>query len=260
MGLKPSLLTGKVMHGRLFPKKNAFNYSIYYLCLPLSQLYNLPISSSRFSSLSFQEADHGACDGSPLEPWARQILKDYNLSSVTDGDILLICMPRVLGYVFNPVSFWLCFDRDQNIRAVLCEVHNTFGERHTYLCAHADHRPIQPDDILTAQKVFHVSPLLKREGHYTFRFVIQSGQFGVWIDYYDGQGAKQLVTYLKGSLSAMTRHSLRRVFWAYPLITLKAITLIHWQAAKLLAKGVRYVKRPPQMPEKVSTSHNLTKI
>ena len=260
MGLKPGILTGKVMHGRLFPKKNFFSYGIYYLAFPLSHLDSLPLGKGIFSPLSFHSRDHGACDGSPLEPWARAILKNYKLEKIANGEIVLVCMPRILGHVFNPVSFWLCYDTEMSLRAVLCEVHNTFGERHTYICAHDDHRRIEPDDILTAEKVFHVSPLLKREGHYTFRFLHHDNHFGAWIDYYDGNGAKQLVTYLKGHIDIMNKQSLRSVFWGYPLVTIKAISLIHWQAVKLLLKGVQYIKRPPQMLEKVSSSANLTKI
>ena len=120
------------MHGRLFPKRNSFTYGIYYLSLPLSKLKNLPISYNRFGPLSFYDRDHGHCDGSTLENWARDILKTYNITKA-DGEMTLICMPRVFGYVFNPVSFWLCRDKDQKLRAVLCEVHNTFGQRHTYI-------------------------------------------------------------------------------------------------------------------------------
>jgi len=145
MGVEPQLLTGKVMHGRLFPKRNNFTYGIYYLTIPLSKLGNLQIAHNRFAPLSFYDRDHGNCDGSDLESWARTILNDHNLDKA-NGDITLICMPRIFGYVFNPVSFWLCHDKKKNLRAVLCEVHNTFGERHTYICSHKDQRPITEKD------------------------------------------------------------------------------------------------------------------
>jgi len=199
------------------------------------------------------------CDGSALEPWARGILDQYNIKH-TDCDITLMCMPRVFGYVFNPVSFWLCRDKKQNLRAVLCEVHNTFGERHTYICAHEDHRPILHDDILTGEKVFHVSPLLKREGRYTFRFSLRDQKVGIWIDFYDGHGQKQLLTSLIGDMEPMDKSSLRKAFWTYPLVTFKAIMLIHWQAIKLLSKGIKYISRPTQKPERISTTHNLTEL
>lgn len=254
----PQIAFGKVFHARLFPKRNAFTYGIYYISIPISRLENLPIAYNRFSALSFHDKDHGNMDGSNLENWARELLAIYNLGDI-NGEITLICMPRVLGYVFNPVSFWLCYDSEDNIRAVLCEVHNTFGERHTYVCAHDDKRPITKDDILAGDKHFHVSPFLKREGHYTFQFDFARENFDVRIDFYDGSGTKQLVTALKADLKPMNSKMLRRAIWAYPLVTFKAITLIHWQALKLISKGIKFIPKPLQMNNKSSTTRNITK-
>ena len=247
------------MHGRLFPKRNNFTYGIYYLSIPLSQINVLPIAYNRFAPLSFYNRDHGECDGSNLEEWARSILAKYSID-VASGEITLMCMPRVFGYVFNPVSFWLCRDHAGDLRAVLCEVHNTFGERHTYLCAHDNHRPITPNDTLKGKKIFHVSPMLAREGHYKFRFDAQNDKFGVWIDFFDENNQKQLITSLTGKTIPMNTESLHRAFWAYPLLTLKAIALIHWQAAKLFAKGIKYISRPEQKSDKTSATGNLTKM
>lgn len=258
MGIEPQVFFGKVMHGRLFPKLNQFTYGIYYLSLPLSKMQTVPIPYNRFGLLSFYDKDHGHCDGSSLEAWATEILNQYGIKEA-DGDITLICMPRILGYVFNPVSFWLCHDKSNQLRAVLCEVHNTFGERHTYLCAHDDHRPITQSDVLEGEKVFHVSPLLKREGHYSFRFDSSKNNFGAWIDFYDVQGKRQLVTTLSGGLKPMTAQTLRKAFWSYPLVTFKATALIHWQALKLLSRGIKYISKPSQNAEKVSATKNLTK-
>ncbi len=256
---KPQILFSKVMHARLFPKENKFRYGIYYISLPLSKLGAMPIACNRFAPLSFYERDHGACDGTALEPWARDILQSYGINKA-DGEITLICMPRVLGYVFNPVSFWLCHDKEGKVRAIICEVHNTFGERHSYLCAHPDQRPIAEKDVLEGEKIFHVSPFLEREGHYTFRFDLREGKFSAWIDFYDAQGKKKLITSLIGDAQAMNKTTLRRAFWAYPLVTFKAIILIHWQALKIIAKGIKYIPKPLQKQEKVSAMRNLTKL
>ena len=150
MGVGPQLLFGHVMHGRLFPKRNRFRYGIYYLALPLSDITNLPIAHNRYAPLSFYDLDHGPCDGSDLEQWATAILADYGLNDICKN-ITLVCMPRIFGYVFNPVSFWLCHDTKNQLRAVLCEVNNTFGERHTYVCARDDHAPITSTDILKGE-------------------------------------------------------------------------------------------------------------
>ena len=201
---KPHILFGKVMHARLFPRVNRFTYGIYYIALPLAKRNDLPIAYNRPAAISFYDRDHGACDGSDLESWARDILAQYKIDQA-DGDITLVCMPRIFGYVFNPVSFWLCADKAGNIRAILCEVHNTFGEKHTYICAHEDQRPIAAEDILKGKKVFHVSPFLEREGHYTFRFRLSDQDFGAWIDFYDAAGEKKLITSLIGHYAAMDK-------------------------------------------------------
>ena len=259
MGIEPSIFFGKVMHKRLFPRGNRFVYGIYYLAFPLSKMQSMPMALNRFAPLSFYERDHGDCNGRDLESWARGILENYNITAA-DGDITLVCMPRVMGYVFNPVSFWLCHDKDNAIRAVICEVHNTFGEHHSYLCAHPDQKPITSDDVLTGEKLFHVSPFLKREGHYTFRFDINVNAFNAWINFHDGNGDKQLVTSLNGALSPMDARSLRKAFWCYPLVTVKAIILIHWQALKLVLKGIKHIPKPKQNAEKLSATKTITKM
>lgn len=259
MDLNPSLMMGKVMHKRLFPRENGFTYRTYYLALPVSALDGLPIALNRFAPLSFHTRDHGPKDGGALAPWAQGILKTYGYSG-EDLNITLVCMPRIFGYVFNPVSFWLARDASGALRAVICEVNNTFGETHCYLCRAPGFAPLTPRDILTGEKLFHVSPFLEREGHYTFRFNLEGEGFGVWIDFYDAAGRKKLITALMGKCVPMTRHSLRAVFWSHPLITFKTITLIHWQAIKLLAKGIKHIKKPKQKPQTLSAADNLTQI
>jgi len=244
------------MHARLFPRKNAFKYGIYYVALPLSRLAALPLGSKGF--VSFSARDHGLCDGTDLQAWARDILARYGLA-VADGEIVLVCMPRVMGYVFNPVSFWLCHDRAGGLRAVLCEVHNTFGERHTYVCARDDRGVLTPEDVLRGEKVFHVSPFLQREGEYNFRFEVDVARFAVWIDYFDGAGQRQLLTALAGRVAPLTAAGLRGLSWRYPLVTMRAVFLIHWQALKLVVKGIKYVPRPLQRQEKTTSTGNLTK-
>ena len=145
VAIAPQLLLSKVMHKRLFPRENGFAYGIYYLAVPLTQIDGMQdgwrFGVDRFGLMSFFRRDHGPRDGSDLHTWIKKILHEQNLQDI-DGDIVLVCMPRILGYVFNPVSFWLCHDRAGALRAILCEVNNTFSESHCYLCAHADGRAI----------------------------------------------------------------------------------------------------------------------
>lgn len=253
MVIAPRIFTAKVMHKRLSPKNNLFRYSVYYLALPLPAA---PVSGF---FANFQARDIGMRDGSDPTPWVRSILGAYGLNEKVQ-DIMLVTMPRILGYVFNPVSFYLCLDSDHQLRVVLCEVHNTFGEQHSYLCAHPDHAPIHGDEWLEAGKVFHVSPFLPRNGDYKFRFDLKPDKLGIWIDYYDARNKKQLLTSLIGHFSPLTPQSLRRAFWRHPMVALKAITLIHLQALRLVAKGIQYIPKPPQKAEKVSATRNLNKI
>lgn len=254
MGINsPQVLMATVMHKRLLPKVHTFHYGIYYVALPLSNLGNIALAYNHFAPLSFYDKDHGARDGSSLESWARDLLKQHKVD--IDGDIILVTMPRVFGYVFNPVSFWLCQDKKKQLRAVLCEVHNTFGEQHTYLCVHQDRRAITKTGSLFAKKLFHVSPFLKREGEYEFRFDIESDQFKVAINFHNETGHKQLVTSLVGTLQPLSKSSLRFAFWRYPLVTFKAVAMIHWHALKLVAKGIKHIPKPIQKSQKTSSTN-----
>lgn len=263
MDVTPSIFYADVMHKRLFPKVNQFAYRVYYLALPIAQLrdaatqHKLAINHS--ATMSFHEKDHGLRDGSALEEWINAILSAHQLDEIIE-DVVLICMPRILGYVFNPVSFWMCLDKDGCLRAVVCEVKNTFGETHSYVCVHEDKREISGDDWLEAEKMFHVSPFLEREGTYHFRFSLKEQKLGVWIDYYTNEGNKQLITALTGEFKPLTRSAMRKVFWTHPLVTFKTIALIHWQALKLFSKGVRYIVKPKQKQERRSYTRNLTKM
>lgn len=252
MVITPQLYTAQVMHKRLFPKKNAFHYGVYYLVLPL------PASSVSGWLSGFHAKDVGLRDGSDPTSWVRGILADYGLNEKTKH-IVLVTMPRVLGYVFNPVSFYLCLDGDHQLHAVLCEVHNTFGEQHSYLCANPDHAPITADQWLEAEKVFHVSPFLERNGDYRFRFDLTPDKLAIWIDYYDAGNKKKLITSLIGSLTPLTAKSLRQAFWRHPLVALKAMILIHWQAVKLVINGIRYAAKPVQLAHKITATRNLKK-
>lgn len=255
MEIAPQILFGDVMHKRIFPTVNAFRYGIYYLVLPLSKLTtdieNKYFKLNRFGLLSFYNRDHGYRNNDNPETWARDILNEHGVTKA-DGEIILITMPRVLGYVFNPVSFWYCFDTEKILRAVICEVNNTFGETHSYICTHEDQREITQDDILTGKKVFHVSPFLERAGSYKFRFSLQEDKMGSWIDFYDAESRKKLLTSLSGHFTDLSKMAVLKAFWCYPLVTLKAILLIHWQAVKLFVKKAEYVPKPLQFKDKIT--------
>ena len=172
------------MHRRTRPAANAFTYPAFCLRLPLSALDTLEahgVARNRAALVSFHDRDHGAGDGVPLERWIRDLLAAEGVAA--DGEIVLYAFPRMLGYVFNPVSFWVCHDRGGRVRALLAEVRNTFGERHNYLLAHDDGRPLSSGETLTARKVFHVSPFCEVKGRYAFRFHFAADRWLARIDY-----------------------------------------------------------------------------
>lgn len=248
-----SLFKAKVMHRRLRPKENKFTYNVAYLAFSLSEEASLAskwLKYNRFGLYGFYDRDHGARDGSPLLPWIRKVLADHNVTTA-DGEVMLVAHPRLLGYVFNPVSFWLCFDKNSALRAVLCEVNNTFNENHSYLIAHPDGRAIEHGDWIEAEKLFHVSPFLNVEGHYRFRFHVVGVKLGIWIDYYDKAGI-MLHTTLSGHLEELSDKTLLAHFVRSPLMTFGVILRIHWQAVKLWLKKARYHSKPPPPDQEFS--------
>ncbi len=241
--------TGKILyttvaHKRLFPRENAFRYHGYYLSLPITDDLPGPLPVNKAGVFSFHTQDHGADNQANLLKKIRGYLDSYGVDA--KGEILLVTMPRVLGYAFNPISLYLCYDRNSKLKAYICEVHNTFGEQHDYICFNNDYSEITGEDWLRAQKVFHVSPFMDREGHYEFRLLYQGGKFGLWIDYFDEQGRKKLVTSLVGKAQDLTRANLWKAALRYPFITLKTILLIHYQAVKLWIKKIGYRPKPHQ--------------
>ncbi len=244
MNARPRLFLGHVMHRRLRPAENAFVYPVFYMQLPLADLdaaKTAIFSIDRANLLSFHRKDHGPRDGSALLPWIRGLLRERGLPD--DGEVVLQCFPRVFNYVFNPVSFWFCHDREGQLIAVLAEVSNTFGGRHSYLL-HQGGRPL-PDGLeLRADKEFHVSPFCDVEGGYRFRFHLQRNCPVVRIDYDDVEG-ELLLTSLSGRPKAWSGRALLTTFLRMPLLTAGVMARIHWQALKLWLKGVPFVGAHP---------------
>ncbi len=249
-----AIVDATVVHRRLRPRVNAFRYRVAYLCLDLAALDQAGgrwLKLDRPGLVSFRRADHGGRDGSDLEAWLRRILADHGLAEVCDGGVTLMTMPRMLGYVFNPVSFWFCRDRAGALRTVLCEVNNTFGESHCYLVHHDDRRPIRPDDWLDGQKVFHVSPFLPVEGAYRFRFRLDDGRAHVDVNYHDA-GGLMLATSVAGRREALADRTVLRRFLGNPAMTLAVIFRIHWQALQLWRKRAKFYRKPLPPPQPVT--------
>lgn len=244
----PQLFLGQVMHRRLRPAVNAFVYPVYFCRLPLRSLEsagNAVFSLNRFNLLSFHFVDHGARDGSHLLPWITARLAEAGV--VADGEIVLQCFPRVLGYVFNPVSFWFCHNGAGQLVAVLAAVSNTFGGQHDYLIRHADGSPLGDGDTLTADKAFHVSPFCEVCGSYRFRFHQHDDRVLVRIDYADADG-DLLHTAISGASRPWSPVSLLAAFCRVPWLTAGVVARIHWQALRLWLKRVPFFGAHPGKP------------
>jgi DUF1365 family protein len=228
---------------------HAFRYPAYFLRLPLAWIDGARprggprlLGIDRFNLLSVMRRDYGARDGSPLAPWIRGLLSANGLQAA-DGEVVLYTLPRVLGHAFNPVSFWMCHDRQGRLRAVLCEVSNTFGERHNYLVSNLDGAPIGTGLCLRARKVFHVSPFFPVDGEYRFRFHEAAGRCLFRIDYHRA-GLPHLNTSLSGRAEAPTDLRLLRAFLRLPWLMVGVIVRIHLQALKLWWKGAVFHRKP----------------
>jgi DUF1365 family protein len=240
-----SLCRGAVMHERETPVRHRFAYRLFFLRISLGTLGQAPIpmlALNRRGPLSLHFSDHGARDGSHPLTWIRSLLAREGLD-LADGEVVLQTMPRLFGYVFNPVSFWFCHDASGALRAVLCQVSNTFGERHDYLVTHPDGRPIANGEWLETRKVFHVSPFFPVSGHYRFRFDRRGDQHAVAIDYFDGE-QRRLRTRVSGRATPMGVAVAWRALFSYPLMTLGVIARIHLQAFHLWRARVPFFRKP----------------
>lgn len=247
-------IDGRTFHGRKGEIDNTFHYTVDYVLLDAEA--SEPDGPHLFSRnkgwlFALHDSDHG---GPPTEgrgaQWVRETLAAQSLDTFDIGRIDLLAQPRILGHVFNPVSFWLVSDREDRLRVVIPEVTNTYGDRHSYLCYNEDLAPITREQELTAKKVLHVSPFQRIEGGYRFRFDIRSDKIGIWIDFTDGNGG--LIATLTGARAPLRSGTIFRAMIRRPFGSRRVLGLIHWQALKLWIKGARFHNRPEPPAEEVS--------
>ncbi len=250
-----ALYVGRVTHRRLRPRPHSLAYRGYWLLLDLDEIDSVSgrlrlFSHNRFNLFSFYDADHASGSGK-LRPQIERHLSDAGID-IDGGAIRLLTMPRLLGYVFNPLSIYFCHHRDGTLAALLYEVSNTFGERHSYLIAvsEPENNPIRQ----RCEKLLYVSPFLGMDMRYDFHVIPPGQQTSVTVRAADASGDVVVAT-LNGVRTPLSDARLLRVFVTHPLLTAKVTLGIHWEALRLWLKGMRLQPRP-SAPETPVTSHS----
>ncbi len=233
------IYTGRVVHKRLRPKEHALSYGVFSLLLDLEQIDGTAnasrlFSRNRFNILSFYDSDHGPGDGTRAEVHARELFAAAGVD--TNGlQLLLLAYPRVLGYVFNPISVYYAVTPAGGLAGLIYEVNNTWGERCSYVVHAGDgHGRLYGQ---SARKELHVSPFAAATGKYGFRVTVPADDLLVGVQLSDPDGAL-LKTHFKGKAEGWSDSRLAGLLFRFPLLTLKIISAIHIEALKLWLKGV----------------------
>lgn len=247
---------GVVAHRRLRPAAHGFSYRVFSMLLDIDRIDDASkalrfFSRNSFNLFSFFDRDHGGGEDEVLSARIRAMLWGAGLYG--DGRILLLCYPRILGYAFNPLAVYYCHAADGRLEAIIYEVRNTFGEMHSYLIAVEGNAPRIRQ---SAEKAFYVSPFMDMDQRYAFDLDRPGEALSVGIRNLDADGLILSASF-KGARREMTDRALISAFFRYPLMTLKVIVAIHWEAARLFAKGLEYRKRPAA-PTRASVSPSLS--
>jgi DUF1365 family protein len=240
-----TLYRGNVLHRRLRPCVHTLRYRVLHVLVDIDRLDELArnlrfFAHNRCGLFAFHDRDYGAGDGTSLRPHVERLLQSAGIAS-DGGAIHLLTMPRLLGYAFNPLSTWFCHGNDGALRAIIYEVSNTFGERHSYVMAV---EPGAREVRHTSAKRFHVSPFLPMDMDYAFRVLPPVERLAIGIVVSDSQGPV-LSAIHTARREDMTDAGLLRAALVFPLVTLKVTLGIHWEALKLLVKRVPLFRKPP---------------
>jgi DUF1365 family protein len=241
-----ALYVGDVMHARLKPVGHRFSYRVMSLLIDLDRLEvadrQTPLFGvNRRALYSFYEADHGRRDGSPLRLYAQRCAAEHGID-LSGGRVLLLCYPRLFGYTFNPLSVYYCYSADGQPALLIYEVRNTFGDIHAYVLP-VRRGEISPAGIRQTQdKRFYVSPFVEMAMRYHFRVMLPQDRVKLRILETDSEGPLLSATF-NGHRRILTTQELLRSFFSLPLVTLKILAAIHWEALRLWLKGVHLVPR-----------------
>ena len=240
------LYTARVMHRRLVAPFYRFVYRVFYLLLDIDRIDEAAaglrlFSHNRFNLLSFHDRDHGEHTHGALRTWTEQILHAANID-LAGGRIRLLCMPRLFGYAFNPISLWYCEHADGSLRAVITEVRNTFGEKHCYLLA-SKGEPMPYMQPYETEKCFHVSPFFDLVGRYRFTLSEPTEKLRVLI-HETREGLPILDATLAAERRALSDSNILKQVLMLPLMTFKVVVGIHWEALKIWLRGARFHGKP----------------
>ncbi len=244
----PQHIPAKTTHARKGALSRSFTYSVDYVLIdPLAPSGPLLFSRNRLNLASVHDKHHGGTRGQGRGvAWAQE---KFAKAGLTDAKILLLTQPRFLGYIFNPISLWLAFDGD-DLKAVIAEVNNTFGDRHSYMCHLPNFDPITPESTLSARKMMHVSPFQEVEGEYSFNFNILDEKIAVRIAMH--RGDEVLDANLIGPRQPLTNTAILGAALRRPFGPLRTIALIYWQALRLKLAGAPYRTRPAPPEKEIS--------
>ncbi len=258
--MKASIYEGEVIHQRFAPKRHRLSYRIFQVLLDLDRLDDDlgPVglfSHNRFNLFSFCDRDHGpdqaSSRSSPLKSRMTAMLSERG--QYLNGDhIFLMTMPRILGFVFNPISLYFVQGADNRLKCIVYEVNNTFGDRHSYvLPVEGGSSPIHQH----SDKRLHVSPFMDMDMAYEFDLTAPDDRFALRIDLKKklaGQFERHLFAGFTAERRTLTDRTLVRLFFAMPLMTLKVVFGIHWEALLIALKGIRLRPKPPTERSSVS--------
>lgn len=258
--MRSSFYVGEVFHRRSRPRVHKLRYGVFWILIDLEEMDLIEdelrfFSHNRFNLMSFHDSDHGDGTDRPLRAQIEDLLGTSDIA-MKIGRIDLLCMPRVLGYGFNPLSVYFCYRTDDALAAIIYEVHNTFGERHSYVipCKQLDGGHVEQ----RCAKAFFVSPFLDMDMHYTFGVDLPGEKVKVAIRGDDPDGPVIFAS-LAGSKQPLNDRSLLRVMISHPLLTFKVIAGIHWHALRMILRGFR-LRRHVSAPRHLTTVVSNTDI
>ena len=249
------IYSGQVIHTRFKPKKHNFKYKVFSLLIDLDEIKEINnnlnlFSYNRFNLISFFDKDHGNRDGGNIKEWVRKNLIKKNIK-FHNFRVEILCYPRILGYVFNPLSILYVYNEKNELISIFYEVKNTFGEQHTYIFETKDQKLIKNK----CDKKFYVSPFIDMECEYNFSVTKPGDSISVIINQHDKEG-KLLFASQDGKSQNFTFKNLILNYLKHPLMTFKVIVAIHYEAFKLWFKKVKLVKKKIKILNKVTFETN----